>query len=146
MLKEEFRLELNQCINFLLTTAQNAVFRHLSALLCPYGITPGQYGVLSCVWACPGASPGQIAEQLHLEASTVSSLLDRMQKNGLIEREVDPENRRGIRVVATGKALALEPPVQEIIRQVNDKVMAGFTDDQCAALRTALIAISELDL
>ena len=79
-------MELTQCINYLLTIAQHSVFQFLSNQLSEYDITPSQYGVLSCLWTKEYATPKQISEILCLETSTISGVLDRMQKKGLIEQ------------------------------------------------------------
>ncbi len=108
-------MELTQCINYLLTIAQHSVFQFLSNQLSEYDITPSQYGVLSCLWTKEYATPKQISEILCLETSTISGVLDRMQKKGLIERFVNKEDRREVRIVATEKGIALQQPVQDII-------------------------------
>ena len=82
-------MELKECINFLLSTAQHNVFQYLSVKLSSLGITPSQYSVLSCLWGRSHATPKQLAEILGIETSTVSGLLDRLQKNGLIDRIVN---------------------------------------------------------
>ncbi|BBP89614.1 hypothetical protein BsIDN1_32320 [Bacillus safensis] len=43
-------------------------------------LTPAQYGVLNCLWREGQLSPKQIGELVYLEASTVSGILDKMQK------------------------------------------------------------------
>ena len=43
-------MELNQCINYLLTTSQHRVFQEVSKRLEPFDVTPVQYGVLYCLW------------------------------------------------------------------------------------------------
>ena len=40
-------MELDNCINYLLSTSQNRVFKHFKSLLSPYNITPAEYGVLN---------------------------------------------------------------------------------------------------
>ena len=81
-------MELTQCINYLLTTSQHTVFQFLSGKLAEYDLTPSQYGVLSCLWQREFATPKQISEILCLETSTISGVLDRMQKKGLIDRVI----------------------------------------------------------
>ena len=80
-------MELTQCINYLLTTSQHTVFQFLSGKLSEYDLTPSQYGVLSCLWQREFATPKQISEILCLETSTISGVLDRMQKKGLIGKK-----------------------------------------------------------
>ncbi|MBO8434607.1 MAG: MarR family transcriptional regulator [Tyzzerella sp.] len=138
-------MELTQCINYLLTTAQHAVFQYLSAKLSEYDITPSQYGVLSCLWDKGYATPKQIAETLCLETSTISGVLDRMQKKKLVERIVNKEDRREVRVVATEKGQMLKEPIQEVIEEVNKEVLKIFSEDEIAVLKDNLRAIASSD-
>lgn len=135
-------MELTQCINYLLTTAQHSVFQYLSLKLSVYDITPSQYGVLSCLWQKEYATPKQIAETLCLETSTISGVLDRMQKKCLIDRITNMEDRREVRVVATEKGLLLREPIQEIIEEVNKEVLKGFREDEVLALKDCLRIIA----
>lgn len=43
-------MELTQCINYLLTTAQHKVFQEMSSRLEKFDVTPVQYGVMYCLW------------------------------------------------------------------------------------------------
>lgn len=139
-------MELNKCINFLLNAAQHNVFQYLSERLASHGITPGQYGVLNCLWSYKELTPKQIGELLHLEASSVSGLLDRMQKNDLIERTIDPENRRVVRVNPTQKALDIQPPIEQIINDMNAHVLETFSIEERETLLRTLSVIANRTL
>lgn len=137
-------MELKECINFLLTTAQHTVFQYLSQQLAPYDITPSQYGVLNCLWMNGGTClPRQIAELLCLETSTVSGILDRMQKKELIDRTINPDNRREILVIITPKGEALKEPVLKVIDDVNTEVLKDFGKDETEFIRASLRQIAE---
>lgn len=137
-------MELKECINFLLTTAQHTVFQYLSQRLSPYDITPSQYGILNCLWINDGTClPRQIAELLCLETSTVSGILDRMQKKDLIDRVINPENRREILVMITPKGEALKAPVLKIIDEVNEEVLKDFSPKETEFIRKSLRQIAE---
>ena len=135
-------MELTQCINFLLTTAQHTVFQFLNSQLSAYDITPSQYGVLSCLWTREYATPKQISEILCLETSTISGVLDRMQKKGLVERFVNKEDRREIRVVVTEKGKALQEPIQQSIATVNEVVLRDFSEEEVQRLKENLKIIA----
>ena len=139
-------MELHRCINFLLSAAQHTVFQCLKEELAPYDITPGQYGVLNCLWVHQELSPKQIGELLVLEASSVSSILDRMQKSGLINRDINPDSRRNILVSATEKGKALKKPVEQIVDDINRQVMRGFSKNEQEFLIGALTSISKQQL
>lgn len=136
-------MELSQCINFLLTTAQHTVFQFLSGKLAEYDITPSQYAVLSCLWGREHQTPKQIAETLYLETSTISGVLDRMQKKNLIDRVVNKEDRREVQVTITEKGRALEEPIQAIIEEVNQEVLKGFSESEKERLIKTLKTIAD---
>ena len=138
-------MELQSCINFLLTTAQHEVFQTFSAGLAQFNITPGQYGVLSCLWQNGSCTPKEIAQILRLENSTISGVLDRMQKRGLIDRVVDPNDRRSVRVVPTEEGGAMKDDVLRLIEELNIDILSGFTAEQRDTLISCLQQISKMD-
>ena len=136
-------MELTQCINYLLTTSQHTVFQYLNTKLAPYDITPSQYGILSCLWQREFATPKQISEILCLETSTISGVLDRMQKKGLIDRVTNREDRREVRVIPTEKGKSLQEPISKIIDEVNEEVLKCFSAEETAILKRMLRMIAE---
>lgn len=123
-------MEYTNCINFLLTIAQHEVFLTFSESLTKFGITPGQYGVLACLWKDETLTPKEIANILRVENSTISGVLDRMQKRGLIDRVLNPNNRRSISVRATEEGMALKEPVQKKIEELNEIVLHSFSQEE----------------
>lgn len=139
-------MELNECVNYLLSVSQNKVFKYFSGLLEEFGLTPAQYGVLNCLWSEGQLSPKQIAESMHLEATTVSGILDKMQKAGFIERSIDPDNRRNVLVVATPKAASIREQVEDATAQMNQSALQNLSSAEQAALLKGLAAIIETEL
>lgn len=138
-------MELNECINYLLSISQNKVFKHFSKLLEEYDLTPAQYGVLNCLWRKGEMSPKQIGAMMHLEASTVSGILDKMQKAGFIERSIDPENRRNILVATTKKSKAIQQDVEATTEQLNESVLQFLSDSDKVVLKKSLASIIQAD-
>lgn len=140
-------MQLKECINFLLTNAQHTVFQYISQRLAPFDITPSQYGVLNCLWLNDGTClPRQIAEMLCLETSTVSGILDRMQKKDLIDRMINTENRREILVTVTPKGNALKDDVLKVIDEVNTVVLEDFSEIEAAFFKKCLKQVAEKKL
>ena len=136
-------MELTQCINYLLTTAQHAVFQYLNLKLLEYDITPSQYGVLSCLWQKEYATSKQISEILCLELSTISGVLDRMQKKNLVDKVVNKDDRREVRIYVTQKGKLLQEPIQRIIEEVNKEVLKGFDEKEISNLKEMLRIIAK---
>lgn len=131
-------MKLEQCINFALTKAQQAVQQIFKAELAPFGITPGQYAILSCLWDENGQTPRQLAERLSLDSSSITGILDRVEQKGLINRQPCPRDRRALLVVLTEKGQELEQPVNQAIIEANKKVLAQFEDKDSGNLKKYL--------
>ncbi len=58
------------------------------------GVTGPQRLVLRLIGLFPGLSAGDLATLLHLHPSTLTGILQRLDEQGLISREADPEDRR----------------------------------------------------
>ena len=88
----------------LLHQACDAMIRARENELRPIGISRMQAAVLFIVKAVTApATPAEISHWLFREPHTVSGLLDRMEKQGLIRRVKDLERKNLIRVVITEK-------------------------------------------
>ena len=136
------QMQLEECVNYLLTTAQHSVFLKMTEKLSVFEITPVQYAVLYCLWESDRRSPKEIAERLKLENSTISGILERMEKKGLIRRSISQADRRFVQVVLTEKGKKLKEDVLASVEQVNDEVLAGFSSEECEFLKQHLRALA----
>lgn len=76
-----------------------------------FDITTPQFLALLVLKENPGLTMGELCERLFLACSTATDLIDRLQKNGYLGRNRDPQDRRVIRLTITEKGI-------EVIRQV----------------------------
>jgi DNA-binding MarR family transcriptional regulator len=65
----------------------------------------------------------EIAERVHLSQSALSRLIARLEKDGLVERGLCAEDRRGVRVALTGKGRALHGDVRPVQRAVLTRML-----------------------
>jgi DNA-binding MarR family transcriptional regulator len=74
-----------------------------------YGLTP-QQGQLLCVLMGKPYGMGELGATLRLAKSSLTGLVDRTERNGLVRREADPQDMRAVRVALTpeGRQLAEE--------------------------------------
>ncbi len=135
-------MELEQCLNFVLTKAQQSVHQLFKAELVPYGVTPGQYAVLKCLWDQNGQTAKQLAERLYLDSSSVTGILDRMEAKNLIEKRADPKDRRALQVLLTDKGRELEEPLSKVIEEANEKALHSLDEVQSKSLKELLYKIN----
>ncbi len=131
-------MELEQCINFVLTKAQQAVHQLFKEELAQFEVTPGQYAVLKCLWDENGQTARQLADRLYVDGSTMTGLLDRMERKGLVERHHNSKDRRALKVVLTNKGRELEEPLNQIIEDTNRKALQTLDDSEVNTLRKLL--------
>ncbi|MEU3842913.1 MarR family transcriptional regulator [Streptomyces sp. NPDC028635] len=74
----------------------------------------------SCAWRVQ-----EIADRVHLSQSALSRLVARLEKDGLVDRALCPEDRRGVRVALTDKGRALHGEVRPVQRAVLTRLLAG---------------------
>lgn len=131
-------MELEQCLNFVLTKAQHNVHQTFKAELAPHGVTPGQYAVLRCLWDENGITARRLAERLYLDGSTITGLLDRMEQRGLIVKLVDPKDRRALQVILTDTGRELQEPLSQAIINANKKALLSIDEKQAELLKQLL--------
>ncbi|MFV0137502.1 MarR family winged helix-turn-helix transcriptional regulator [Streptomyces sp. HMX87] len=66
----------------------------------------------------------EISERVHLSQSALSRLIARLEKDGLVERTMCAEDRRGVRVGLTAKGRALHGRVLPVQRAVLSRMLA----------------------
>ena len=94
----------DQDLWLLFTHARYAVFRAREKELQRYGVSPEQVGVLFVVQALGHkATPAAIARQIIRQPHTVSALVDRMSRRGLVKKVKDLDRKNLVRVVMTEK-------------------------------------------
>jgi len=131
-------MELEQCLNFVLTKAQHNIHQLFKAELAPHGVTPGQYAVLRCLWDENGQTARKLADRLSLDGSTITGILDRMEQRGLIEKLADPKDRRALQVMLTENGRKLKKPLSQAIINANQKALLSLDEKQANALKQML--------
>jgi len=101
-------LQLDNQICFRLYTASRLVTQAYTPLLNTLGITYPQYLVLLVLWEKDNLPVNDIAHRLLLETNTVTPLLQRMEKLGIISRKKGEQDKRQQIVSLTKKGKKLE--------------------------------------
>ena len=92
MIQEEFKLDNQLC--FRLYTASRLLTQAYHPLLSEYGLTYPQYLVLLVLWEKDAQPVNDIAKRLLLETNTVTPLLQRMEKEGILVRRKGEKDAR----------------------------------------------------
>ena len=113
------------------------------ALLHDIGLYRGQLFVLRALWEREGMAHSELAEQLHVQPSTITNMLQRMEKAGLVERRHDAEDQRVSRVYLTDAGRDIQDAVEQVWSELEEQTFAGLSAEECALLHRLLLRIRE---
>jgi DNA-binding MarR family transcriptional regulator len=106
------------------------------------GVTGPQRLALRIVSRFPGITAGQVARLLHVHPATVTGVLGRLEKQGLIHRRADPTDRRRTRLGITEKGRRLEGVEHWTVEAAVGRVLATAPPDGVRAARELLVALA----
>jgi DNA-binding MarR family transcriptional regulator len=107
------------------------------------GLTGPQRLVVRLLGRTPGMSAGQLAAELHLDPSTLTGILQRLESRRLVQREKDPADARRLRLSLTSRGHLLDAPVPGTIEAALTRALQGRAPREVNAARSVLTAISE---
>ncbi|MBP5386282.1 MAG: MarR family transcriptional regulator [Prevotella sp.] len=108
-------LQLDNQICFRLYTATRLVVQAYTPMLSELGITYPQYLVLMVLWEKDNQPVNDIAHRLLLETNTVTPLLQRMEKLGIVNRKKGETDKRQQIVSLTEKGKNMEDKAYELV-------------------------------
>ena len=91
------------------------------------GLTRAQWLVLTRLYRRPGASQTELAVMLEIDRASAGRMLDRMQKNGWVERHADSEDRRINRLYLTDDARRAHMALWAIAEATVDDALAPLS-------------------
>jgi len=95
------------CICFQLGRLTRKITRYYRDKISAFGLTHGQFFMLVAIFEEDSLLPSQLAEKTALDRPTTTGLLDRLERDGWIERQPDSNDRRALRIHLSFKARAL---------------------------------------
>ena len=107
------------------------------------GLTGPQRLVLRLVGRFPGITAGRLAQIMHVHPSTLTGVLKRMEKRGLLERKSDPLDGRKALFALTDAGRALDVPATGTVESAVERVLARLTRPRLQSAQEALTALAE---
>lgn len=90
------------------------------------GISPVHVLALAHLMALGPLSQSELGDKLFITAASTARLVDRMERDGWVERQADPEDRRVNRLVITEKARSMWGEISFYARDVLEQASRGI--------------------
>lgn len=134
---------MEQSFHYLLMADQAVFQKRLLNALKKASLTAGQPKVLDYLKDHDGAGQKEIAAACHIEPATLTSVLNRMEEKGMIERRMRNGNRRSLYVFLTEKGKELSDVVEREFDRADEQALAGFSPEEREECRRMLRRICE---
>jgi len=112
-------------------------------ILTNYPITSPQFVALQWLLEEGDLTIGELSHKISLAFSTTTDLVDRMEKNKLVERVRDSKDRRVVRIHVLEKGKTIIREVVEKRQKYLGEVLENFTDEQTNSLDKLLELLHE---
>jgi MarR family transcriptional regulator for hemolysin len=117
---------------FLMSKAQHTLKNYLKRQFTAGGvaISPAQSGILFSLKSRNGLSMNQLSELISVDNAAVTRHVDILERNGMVTRKQDPDDRRKYLIYITDKGIAEADKSKVIARRVNNMLKEGFSEDE----------------
>lgn len=130
---------------FYITQIKQLQDRIFERLLLENGIeiSGGQGRILFILWKTDNLTISEISEKTSLAKNTVSVVINGMVNMGIVERNINPKNRRQTIVSLTDYAKSLQAKYEAVSQQMNILFYQGFSEEEQKQFEQYLARILE---
>lgn len=135
--------DFEESMGYWVVTSAHAFERALNEELALHGITFRQWEVLAWLAHDGELSQSVLAERMGIEAPTLAGILDRMQRDGWIQRRSCPDDRRKKIVCPTKRVEPVWSQMVACARRVRARACHGIDPYEFERVKQTLAAIQE---
>ncbi|HET6876925.1 MAG TPA: MarR family transcriptional regulator [Jatrophihabitans sp.] len=121
-------LALDRQVCFALAVASRSVIALYRPVLEPMGLTHPQYLVMLALWECSPRSLRDLSDVLQLDPGTLSPLVKRLERGGLVTRSRDEHDERTLRLTLTERGRELRAEAEKVPAQIVAKLGLPISD------------------
>jgi len=127
-----------------LQRATHATLHVLAAELADLNLTASEINVLANLADGHSLSISELGRAAGTRPTTLTSVLDRLERRGHITRGPHPSDRRGVQVELTRSGRQAAAAIRHAIAGIEERALGPLPAEATAALRTALQAFTEV--
>lgn len=107
----------------------------------PQGVTPVQFATLQALANTPGVDQRTLARSIGFDTSTIANVIDRLESRGLVERRLDPADRRVRLLSLTPEGDALLADVVPAMKRAQERMLAPLPEAERAEFMRMLLVL-----
>jgi len=103
-----------------------------------YGVTYAQWRFLITLWETDGVTQKALSQHAGIEPATTVRTLDRMERDGLIQRVRSSTDRREINIFLAEKGKGLHEDIQPLAIKFESLMVSGLESSEVASVKNTL--------
>lgn len=115
---------------------------HAKRLFSKFDLKPWQAGIV-LVLAERDMSQKELAEQMNVTPSTITTSIQKMEREGYVKRCVDPKDQRVMRLSITEKSRQYLDDLSEVGNLLDDMIFAGMSVEERIVLRRLIVQVRD---
>lgn len=127
-------METKSGLSSALIETMKAMRRHIELLAAGQGLAPAQLAALKKLRSDDGLTTTELGSRLSINNSTVTALVDRLERDGLVSRDRCGEDRRVVRVWLTDHAKKLAAELPDLDKYVTALALREFSPAELGLL------------
>ena len=140
--RDDIWLEPDESPGFVVRKTNIAVGNSLRRRLSKYGLTLGQYYIMRALWINEGQSQRALSEAVGTTEPTTASVLRMLEKNGLIRRARNQQDRRTINIFLTENGLEMKRELLLMAMGINEIATRGLSQHDIEEIKRLMRAMS----
>jgi MarR family transcriptional regulator, temperature-dependent positive regulator of motility len=109
----------------------------------PAGLSPLELSALVAIDQVPGIDQRGLAARIAIDTVSASHVLAHLERQGWVDRAIDPSDRRARRVTLTRSGAALRARLRPLLRQAHDRILSALSAAERAQLIDLLARVVE---
>ena len=121
---------MDETLHYLIMANQMLVQKALMEEVKETGLTIGQPKILDYLKDHDGSNQKEIAKACFLEAGSLTTILNKMEEKGLIERRILNGNRRSFHIFMTEEGKRKQQLVEKVFEKVEKKALKNISEEE----------------
>ena len=108
------------------------------------GVSPSEGHLISYLRSYAPAPVGELVRVFGMKQSTLTSMLDRLERDGFLRREVNPDDRRSLLIHITDVGAELSEQLNAQLTRLEAEIRARVSDEEMDGFRAVMATVDEV--
>jgi DNA-binding MarR family transcriptional regulator len=141
---KQYRAE--DSVGYLLSRSRMKLAKSLDTALAEFDITNAQGGTVLMLASGKFETAADLARELYIDSASMTRMIDRLEKRGLIRRERREDDRRVVSLALTPDGQELAERLPQVYAGVVGANFSGFSTDELESLKNLLRKFLAIDM